>query len=668
MLRYLLCIVFCLQFAISHAQKKNIDTQNWTHYVRMAGHGLNKNNISATIKDAEDTHLFGIEVDNDVTGRYNSFLDPVEKLDDIKLLAEKAHSINNRAFVYVAGLECITENADTAQHTFFRDHPDWVQRDIKNRPAKFGGGDAFWINKGDEDVWISPYAKEWRKKYMELIRKIAATGIDGIWVDIPYWMTHFDGWENSWTSFDDYTVEAFKYKTGMDARKDVKIGDRNDPNFRKWIDFRIETLTEFMREIDQNIKSVNPECMTIPEIYPGIGEEAVRVGTDVYELYDVVDAVAHEFSGGGGNAATKNPQHWFDRMIGMYTFRAFAGDKASWMLSYSWSKENKVPPAGPMKNLALSNVMAGTNHYDARAHVMSGSNDIGTRTTINKWIAAYEHLFYKPRKPIAPIGVYFSPKTRNYFPDTFIESFHGIMKIMLQGHLEFQIVTPRTLKDFKGKTLILPDVRCISASEEDLLRKYLNEDVSLIVTGETGRYDYTGNEYKKNVVFDMLKISGTEKVSANRKYGFKYYPVCPGKQYSDYTKNEFDQFAWKSSSYQHAKFFSFLNNFKTELLTHSKIDKRVVIEASPFVSTQVATVEGKPHVYLANFSGLKSDEVVDQISEKNIKIQFTVSSNAKIFYLPFLGEKQQLKTSFKNGKVVCVVPMLTKGGVVWAEE
>ena len=197
---------------------------------------------------------------------------------------------------------------------------------------------------------------------------------------------------------------------------------------------------------------------------------------------------------------------------------------------------------------------------------------------------------------------------------------------------------------------------------------YLNEDVSLIVTGETGRYDYTGNEYKKNVVFDMLKISGTEKVSANREYGFKYYPVCPGKQYSDYTKNEFDQFAWKSSSYQHAKFFSFLNNFKTELLTHSKIDKRVVIEASPFVSTQVATVEGKPHVYLANFSGLKSDEVVDQISEKNIKIQFTVSSNAKIFYLPFLGEKQQLKTSFKNGKVVCVVPMLTKGGVVWAEE
>ena len=45
---------------------------------------------------------------------------------------------------------------------------------------------------------------------MERVRQIAATGIDGIYVDIPYWMTHFDGWEDTWASFDDYTVAAFK--------------------------------------------------------------------------------------------------------------------------------------------------------------------------------------------------------------------------------------------------------------------------------------------------------------------------------------------------------------------------------------------------------------------------------------------------------------------------
>jgi hypothetical protein len=49
---------------------------------------------------------------------------------------------------------------------------------------------------------------------MERVRQIAATGIDGIYVDIPYWMTHFDGWEDTWASFDDYTVAAFKNQTG----------------------------------------------------------------------------------------------------------------------------------------------------------------------------------------------------------------------------------------------------------------------------------------------------------------------------------------------------------------------------------------------------------------------------------------------------------------------
>ena len=117
------------------------------------------------------------------------------------------------------------------------------------------------------------------------MRQIAGTGIDGIYVDIPYWMTHFDGWEDTWASFDDYTVAAFKQQTGLDAKHDLKLGDFSDPAFRKWVTFRIQTFTDFMSEIDRTAKAVNPKIKTIPEIYPGIEEEAVRVGADVYSLY-----------------------------------------------------------------------------------------------------------------------------------------------------------------------------------------------------------------------------------------------------------------------------------------------------------------------------------------------------------------------------------------------
>jgi hypothetical protein len=213
--------------AVSLAGASSADTpeQNWTHFVRIGAYGLSSNNAEKIVDDAQVTHVFGIEVDNDIPGRYESFLDPTEKLAAIRAVAEKAHQVNNKAYVYIAGTECITANADKAAHSVVKDHPDWLQRKITGEPAVFTGGAAFWIREGDEDVWISPYAMPWRKVYMERVRQIAGTGIDGIYVDIPYWMTHFDGWENTWASFDDFTVATFKEKTGLDARKDVKLGD-----------------------------------------------------------------------------------------------------------------------------------------------------------------------------------------------------------------------------------------------------------------------------------------------------------------------------------------------------------------------------------------------------------------------------------------------------------
>ncbi len=660
-------LIICLSiFLFSCSEKSAPDTsveteQNWTHYVRTSGHGLNKSNIERTIKDAQDTYLFGIEVDNDPPGRYESFLDPTEKLEAIALMAKRAHEINNHAFLYVAGLECITANADKTEHSFFKDHPDWVQRDINDRPAMFGGGDAFWISEGDEDVWITPYALEWRKIYMEHIRKIAKTGIDGIFVDIPYWMTHFDGWEDTWASFDVYTVAEFKKQTRLDAKTDLKLGDFSDPNFRKWVDFRMSTLTEFMAEVNRTAKSVNPEIKVIAEIYPGLGEEAVRVGADVYQMYDAVDVVAHEFSGGGGNAASKNPLNWFSRMAGMYTFRAFAQGKASWMLSYSWGDRNKVSASESIKNLMLSNVMAGTNCWDARGHVMSGSNDIDTRREVFKWISENENVFYKPRTPIKPIGIYFSPKSRDYFAGDFMTSYQGMLYMMLQGHVEFEIVTPRTLKEFEGEILILPDVKCISQEEVDILGMLMNSGTGLIATAETGKYDEAGNKYKTNPVQAMA-----EQISETGDYTYAFYVICPGKRYTELCKRDFDQSAW-SGKYEKSKFTVTREQFLSDLTGKFAYEPEIKIEASPFISAQMALVESRPHVFLANYRGLKKDEVAIQIPEEGIKISFPAKSGANVYFLPYLGEKVQLQTQTQGEQLECVLPAIEKGGVVWAE-
>ena len=45
------------------------------------------------------------------------------------------------------------------------------------------------------------------------------------------------------------------------------------------------------------------------------------------------------------------------------------------------------------------------------------------------------------------------------------------------------MVTPRTLADFKGETLVLPDVRILHDQEKDWLRKFVEQRHNLVITG-----------------------------------------------------------------------------------------------------------------------------------------------------------------------------------------
>jgi hypothetical protein len=618
------CAILC---AVAQASSPE---QSWLHFTRIGAYGLHSDNAAAIVKDAQASGVFGIEVDNDIPGRYESFLDPAEKLKAIRAVAEQAHKSGNKSFVYIAGTECITAHADKSPHSVLKDHSDWLQRKITGEPAVFTSGAAFWIRPGDEDVWVSPYAVEWRKTYMQRVRQIAATGIDGIYVDIPYWMTHFDGWENTWASFDEYTVNAFRSSTGLDARRDLKLGDFTDANFRKWIDFRISTLTDFVNEIGQTARSVNPDIAIIPEIYPGIEEEAVRVGADVYEMYGVVDAIAHEYEFGSGDhmASSRSQLDWFLYQAGMLSFRAFAQGKPTWLLNYSWDGDKEIPPSDAMKNLAVSQLTAGVNMWDAPGHSMAGSNDIRARTQIFKWVAQHEKIFYSPRSPFNPVGVYFSPKSRNYDSAGFLPSYRGTLLLLLQNHLDVQVVTPRTIAAFRGPVLVLPDVSILSDEERSSLREFASKGGHLVITGTdaTGFADTTG---------------------------IVRFRECPAKSYFEHAQKDF------AAAFQIAP---------REFLATLDTKPQLSVEAPPTVATNIAVVNGKPTIFLANFTGLVPHKIAVPTPLTAVRISIPVADHRTLHVLPFLGETQTVPGQRMGDRLVFTLPALERGAVAWFED
>jgi len=612
------------------AQQFDGPARAWMRRVRIAAYPLSRERAEQIVREAQASGVYGIEVDNDIPGRYESLLDPKEKLEAIRLVAEAAHRAGNKAFVYVAGTECISKDA-SGPHTLAKDHPDWLQRKIGGEPAIFSASSAFWIQPGEEDVWVSPYAEPWRKIYMQRMRQIAATGIDGIYVDIPYWMTHFTGWEDSWASFDDATVAEFKKQTGLDARKDIRLGDAEDPGFRKWIDFRIRTIDDFLAEIRRNATAVNPNIALIPEIYPGIEEAAPRVGADVYQLYPIVDAIAHEYEFGDGDdhtAASRTPFDWMMYQIGMRSFRAFAGEeKPTWILNYSWDGAKKVAPAEAMMTLANSQLTVGANFWDARGHVMSGSNDMPTRVRIFKWIAAHEDIFGAVRTPVGETGVYFSDETRNFYPKEFVDAYRGVLLLLLQNHVQFRIVTARTLGEFHGKVLVLPDVRVMDDAEAGGIRRFAASGGRVVVTGKSDqRLDGLAQAVRFPEGPEVAYLKAAEK---------DLYGTNPGS--------------------------------KPDLLHAITTEPDVRIAASPSVVAHEALIDGRTYVFLANFSGLEADVNEMPTPQRNVRIVAPARLGRTMHVLPFLGTATTLAGKEAGGGVEFTIPELARGAVVWFE-
>jgi hypothetical protein len=599
---------------------------DWTHFVRIGAYGLTAHNSGEIVRNAEETDVYGIEVDNDIPGRYESFVDPAEKLAAIRAVAKVAHRAGNKAFVYIAGTECITAHAAEAPHSMAKDHPDWLQRNIKGEPAIFGGGDAFWIRPGDEDVWVTPLAPEWRKIYMQRVRQIAATGIDGIYVDIPYWMTHFTGWENTWASFDDYTVNAFRAETGLDARRDLKLGDFSDPNFRRWVAFRIRTLTGFVQDIRTNARAVRPDITVIPEIYPGIEEEAVRVGADVYQMYAVVDAIAHEYEFGEGEhmASSRTELDWLLYQVGMLSFRGFAEGKATWILNYSWDGDKGVHPSEAMKNLAMSEVAASANFWDAKGHEMANSNDPATRTEIFAWIKRYQDHIYGRREPVNPVGVYFSPESRDFDIQNFLPSYRGVMLLLLRAHRELEVVTPRTLADFPGKVLVLPSISILDESEKRALGLYKRGGGRIVLTGT-----------------DSL---GQDAEAAR-------FPNCPGKEFLSSLEGDI-----------HAEVSA---NGRAFLVAVRGDDSNIAVDAPPLVVANTARIEGAVHFYFSNFEGLVPHRVATPRPQFDVQIRAPAEEGDVLHFVPFLETETLIRGSRQGSTTTFRIPRLERGAVAW---
>ena len=196
-------------------------------------------------------------------------------------------------------------------------------------------------------------------------------------------------------------------------------------------------------------------------------------------------------------ASGRSQIDWFLYQAGMLTFRAFAQGKATWILNYSWDGDKVVDKREAMKNLAMSQVVTGSNFWDAPGHCMAGSNDLAhaqtdlrvdRRQRENSLFAA--HAQSNPSESISRTRAA-TTTPRIFYPPTAARSSRCSRRIV-----NFRSSLRARLGEFKGKSLVLPNVTTLNEVEKGELAAFSKNGGRLIVTGA----DATGLPQSDSIV------------------------------------------------------------------------------------------------------------------------------------------------------------------------
>jgi hypothetical protein len=442
-----------------------------------------------------------VEADSDLS----NYLTDEEFEQEIALMRRfnaAAHRVGLKVVWYYPPLEVLSPNGLTSPRSMFKEHPDEVQIGLNGKPNVFYGNQerVHWVEPTTESAWMSLYSS-YVETLIARIRRVAATGVDGLWIDVPL----FNDIGAAWADLSPKAAAKFRADTGMPAPTKV---DWTDPVWRRWIAWRYDEIAGFVHRLATAARSVSPDVAIIVENVTIDNNSATMLGLDGSmfktspEIMQVWEADVLSDTRGMHDAL---PDDWIS-MIGMAKFaKAASGAKPSWMFTYGQQPEDGL--------LVMAEAIAAGNHpYETKTPKMATTIDASYRRHVFTWIKDQERRLFSSQSA-AKVAIYYSPESRDYVdkgegtgiyattkPDdrywwsnlpsdsvhqrTYLAEYRGMIKWLVRNHVPFDIVV-RPDSDELGRydVVLAPALTAISDRDAALLDAYVAGGGHLVITG-----------------------------------------------------------------------------------------------------------------------------------------------------------------------------------------
>lgn len=505
----------------SEAHRSGLDI-DWVRHARVGGLGLaetiSDGELEVALKSLVRQKATVVEIDSSFS-EYLSDEDFAYALDFVRKVVKKAHEKGLRVAWYYPTLEVITYNGRLLPHTMRKDHPDWIQRNFDRMSFNaFLGTLAFWVRPDDESAWMCPNSP-YRQYFQARLERLAATGVDAVWVDVPL-LSSIAG---KWPCSDRHCMERFQAETGHRFPNQLDYRNRD---MRAWVQWRHQNLADFLSECAARVRRVNPHCRTVVEVVTcdyllntvdGLDATWFDRGLDIVWEVDVISDTT--------SMTHASLPDWLC-LLQIYKYcQGASRQRSRWAFTYGYRDADA--------QLVMASALAAQlNPYETRIPQMVTTVGEAYRERMFTWIADHSREIYDATST-ASVALVYSPQSRDFVDGTlrggglyvtpvqpypalywqlepdqsvlvhdFMAEYRGWGMLLIQNQVPFDVVTTNqmdaeTLRRYK--VLVLPQAAALSDDQRDLLAAYARAGGTLIVTGDkSGRYDGTGARRPSN--------------------------------------------------------------------------------------------------------------------------------------------------------------------------
>ena len=413
---------------------------------------------------------------------------PKMRNDFLKEIMEHARNKNIKVVVMIA---------HTSNKWLYREHPDWIQRNIE--------GDIITLDSIPSDINVEDY--EWplaclnspfREIILSEVEETLEYDVDALMLDSFRYQPDFER-----ACYCDYCKREFKKKTGYDLPSKQ---DWNSIEWRTAWEWRYNVVVERIKEIKEKIKQMGK--YDIPLIYnshpAGWSGRIPKIVEKAREHLDVIFAECSEVD--------HEPLGFLTEMTKLS--QALSGGKPVWT-SRNYFHIYRSPTATTPEAIkqGIWEIFASGGSPLVLIFLSAYIQDKRLLNTIAEIYSKIEKIeeYMEDTEPVKHTAVVFSCNTRDWYgrdhPEPYTSEVRGFFYAHLYSNIPVDFIADSDIvydKLKQYKCVILANTACLSNSQTEEIRKYAKNGGGVVATYQTSLYNEKGYERYDFTLQDLI--------------------------------------------------------------------------------------------------------------------------------------------------------------------